>query len=259
MSPLSVLHCLLAVLCLSVQLEAQANNIIIVPDEPIILTLTGDGPSTFVYESPGSEFVRITARTLHELAADEQPYVRDTILIILDPAGERIAYNDDHQTARADLLPSDSVIDNLHLQDPGKYQILVNTYGGISATEVAVRLEIIDPFLVEIVEDENQTTIRGRLLIDSTYIYEFEANDTMTITARDLSHTLDPILRVYDVQDNLIAWNDDHNSDALILNVLDAQIADFQIVKSGRHRLELTDFLGQHGDFEITIMPTTNS
>ena len=261
MSPLIILRWCLLVSFLNgfVQIQAQENSAILVPDNPITFTLTGDGPTTFIYESPGHEFVRITARTLHELAEDEQPYVRDTIIAVWNATDEQIAYNDDHLTTRPGLLPSDSVIDNLRLQVPGKYQILVNTYGGISATEVEVLLEIVDPFETEIVEGDNQTTITGRLYEGSTYVYEFDAEDPITITARDVSHTLDPVLRLYDEQGSLIAWNDDHHSDDLTLNVLDAQIADFQIAVSGRYRLELTDFLGRSGDFFIVIPHATDS
>lgn len=218
--------------------------------------LSGEGFTIYSLAAEGGEVITITVRSLHELAADEPDYVLDTVVDVLNPIGKRIAYNDDHRTDRADLLPSDSVISKLLLDKPGEYRIRVNTYGGISATEVEITVSAADLYDAVIRgEADGGMTITAALPRIGVYRYEFEAStgNVFTITARDLTQTLDPIVHLLDEDGNTVAMNDDHGTDDLSLDVLDARIASFTVPADGMYTVTVSDFLGRTGRFELRI------
>lgn len=239
-------------------------------DEPLPITLgetqtfilSGQGATYFAYESPGDEVITLIARGLGcdaenscgvDIDVDES-VMQDTVLEVLNPKGRRLAYNDDHHTDRPELLDSDSVIDTLLLPEPGLYLIRVNTYGGIFDSEVELTLEQADLFDTETSVEAGITTITGVLPAHQRYTYNFEASegDSVTITARDVAHQIDPRLLLLDVDDQIIAENDDHNSDDLTLDVFDARIT-IEIPEDGDYTLILVEFMGRAGQFEITI------
>jgi hypothetical protein len=60
-------------------------------------------------------------------------------------------------------------------------------------------------------------------------------------------------LRLFDSDDELIAMNDDHGSQDLTLDVLDSRLLDVEIPADGDYIIQLTDFLGREGTFEIRV------
>lgn len=246
--------CVLAAVLLAGTLDAQ-EVIPITIGETDTATLSGDGFTIYTLTAEGGEVITITVRSLHELGADEPEYVRDTVVDVLNPRGKRITYNNDHRTDHADLLPSDSVIARLLLDEPGDYQIRVNTYGGISTTEFEITVSAADLYDAIIRVDDGSTTITAALPRYGIYRYDFEASagDILTLTARDLTHTLDPIIRLLDSEGNTIAMNDDHGTDDLGLDVLDSRISAFVIPADGVYSVTVSDFLGRVGRFELRI------
>ena len=81
---------------------------------------------------------------------------------------------------------------------------------------------------------------------------ELDEAGTLTASARDTSGTLDPVLRLFDADMNLLALNDDHGSGDLTLNVLDAKLAEIG-AGVGQYQLQVSDFSGAAGTVELTI------
>jgi len=222
--------------------------------ESVTFTLNGETPTVFTYAAQAGDVITITVHSLHELAEDEIEAVRDTVVYVTAPSGKRIAYNDNHHTERDDLLETDSVIEKLLLPVSGSYEIHVNTYGGIFVSEVELTVEAADLFEAEIDEENDQIRIEAVLPSVWAYSYTFDAqaDETIRITARDLSHTLDPLVRVLDPDGELLTINDDHNSRDLTLDVLDSRL-DFTAPTDGEYTVQVIDFLGREGRFELIL------
>ncbi len=233
---------------------AQADALLTL-DETRVVTFDAEAPARLTYEASGGEVVSITARTLEP--ATETPVERDLVLDVLAPDGESIAYNDDHQTDRTDLIPTDAAIDKLVLAQPGTYTLRVDTYGGIFAGEAEVTFSAADLYGATIERDtDSGTNIEALLPTGNPYAYTFEAasGDTLTFTARDTSNTLDPRLRLVDATTgDLLAANDDHNTADPALDLLDARITSFVVPATGRYTVIVSDFLGKAGRFALTV------
>jgi hypothetical protein len=242
---------------LAVDAQTQPDNDPLVLGEARQITLSGEGPTLLVYTATAGEVVTMTARSLDKQAEDDpNDYRRDTVIDVLNPEGRRIAYNNDHQTEDPDLLEHDSVISKLVLREEGDYVIRVNTYGGVFDSDVEVLIKRDDLFDLDVQDEEDGALIlTGSLPRWSVFRYTIPAvaGETLTITARDTSRTLDPILRLFDSDDELIAMNDDHGSQDLTLDVLDSRLLDVEIPADGDYTIQLTDFLGGEGKFEIRV------
>jgi hypothetical protein len=216
------------------------------------VTLSGEGAAEIPYEVDEPTVVTIIVRNLES----ENPI--DTTLQVLDPAGKPLAFNDDHHTTREDLSPTDSVLENLPLTAVGTYTLRLNSFNGVSKGEVELRIEAGDIYEARIEENGDTTIISAKLPAYGRYAYTFssEAGDTLTMTARDTSGTLDPVLRLRDSAGEVVAFNDDHTTFDLSLDTLDAQIVEFIVAETGDYTLEVTDFAGRAGTFELTLLHT---
>ena len=108
--------------------------------------------------------------------------------------------------------------------------------------------------LSEIITD-NLTIMSGNVpkLGSLDYILEVDADTTLSILARDTSGTLDPVLHVYDSDDTLIGFNDDHQSNDLSLDVLDAGVIDLAFYEDTILTIRVSDYLGRKGSIELII------
>ena len=232
-------------------LSAQDDIPLLSPDSAQIVTLTGEiAPTLLRFAGERGQTVIITARDVSDGDAV------DVVLEVLMPDGHRLRFNDDHMGGDAALAQTDSRI-KARLPQTGDYEVRVNSYGGIFEGEVEVLLRIVDLFAVEIIRDEDAITV-FTLTLPRHIAYQREvmldAGDVVTITARDVSGTLDPLLRLLDADGEIIAHNDDHDTAATALDVFDAQITTFTVDTSGTVVLEVLDFLGRSGQIELTIM-----
>jgi len=242
-------------LLIAINLTITAQNddpITILPDDPTIITLAGEiTPTTVTFDAQSGDVITLTARNL----SDPDPV--DLVLEILRPNGQRLAFNDDHfLTEDTQLAPADSAIQNLILPDDGTYTVFVNSYGGIFATEAEITLQFVDLFAVETLEaSDTVTQLRAKLPRYQTFstTLTVTANQTMTITARDISGTLDPRVIIRDENGTVIAENDDHNSSAVDLNVFDSRLI-LQTETDTNWVINIVDFLGRSGDFSLEIM-----
>lgn len=210
-------------------------------DMPIRFELDGISPQFFYYAGTRGEIVTITMTSLSNV----DDALNNPILEIWDVTGKRIAYNDDrsHDDRNAQLA-------HIRLLYDGDYTIRADTYGGIYAGEFEITIRRSDPF--------RQIEIPNGLDFDLppysifTDTLRLQAGDILTISAQDLSDTLDPLLWITAPDGRRIAQNDDHTSSDLALGVLDAQIADLNIITTGDYTIHVRDFLGRNGRVRLT-------
>lgn len=205
--------------------------------------LTGEQPADTLYEVRQTQTVSVHARSL------EPEGTLDTVVYVLAADGTALAFNDDAGGT------SDSHIAHVTLP-PGVYTVRVNSFNGVSAGQVALSIEPVDIFEAQVETQDGQTRISAALPRFAVYRYRFDgrANARVSITVRDTSGTLDPVLALKQADGRLLARNDDHNSASLLLNVLDSQISDFALPHTGEYILEVVDFLGAAGTFELLLL-----
>ncbi|MDX1991413.1 MAG: hypothetical protein SF029_03435 [bacterium] len=236
---------------------AQESSEVLLPGQVRLLDLQANQPIFLTFEGQAGQVVNLTFRSL------EAEGEIDTVLEIRDRSGDgdrngdrRLAYNDNHRTGRDDLYASDSAITGVRLPAHGRYTVRLDSYGSIGVGRVEVLLEVVDLFETMVQEGENgDLMVSGVLPRWQVFRYTVEAEDgaLLTITARDRSGTLDPYLRLFDANGRLIASNDDHGTGSVTLDVLDAQIQNFEVAVSDEYSLALSDLLGRAGRFEVAI------
>ncbi len=226
------------------------GQISVTPDVPTIITLNGDArPVDVVYQAEDGEQITIVAHSL----ADEPIDV--TLEILQDH--QRLAFNDDHQTEREGLSTQDSVIENLVFSAAGDYIIRVNSFNGAQSGDIEVVIESIPTSVpCEMPIQSGELTRNGQF----SCTLSVDSESAITISARDTSSTLDPVLTLLEVLDEQLtraAYNDDHTTSDFSLNTLDAQISDFVLSAGIVYEVQVNDFSGAAGTFELTfeIMP----
>lgn len=222
-------------------------QILAVSDTPLIVTLNGDArPADVVYHADEGEQITIIARSL----ADEPIDV--TLEILQD--NQRVAFNDDHHSSRASLGAQDAVIANLVFTAADDYTIRVNSFNGAQRGDVEIFVESI-PLAApcELPLQIGELGRNGRF----SCLLSVNSDSSFTITVRDISGTLDPVVMVLDARSARAAYNDDHGTTNLSLNTLDAQISNLVLSRDETYTVQVTDFSGAAGKFELTfaVMP----
>jgi hypothetical protein len=215
-------------------------------DEASIVVLSPDAPVQLLYIADETQTITLAAQAISENT--------DAVLWIVDSDNHLLAYNDNFGD---DPNPR---IENLHLS-AGLYTVYVDSFNGVSEGSVELLITSENRFHEQLNSNENTLTISVTLPRNSVYHYTFElsAENIITITAKDTSSTLDPYLRLLDSAGNELASNDDHLNFDILLDVFDAQIANWPVPEDGLYTLELHDFLGREGTFEIIIEPITTN
>lgn len=222
-----------------------AQDITLQLDEPITVTI-GEDPAWLTYAGTAGEVITITTLTA---ITDTAP---DTTLEILYPDGERLDYNDDTILPDGNLK-GDALLQGVALPIDGDYRIRVDSFNGVSEGDVEVLLTHPDTAL-DVLSTEDLTIVRGAIaeLDTLTYAIDVSADTRLTVTARDVSGTLDPILRIY-ADETLLSFNDDHTSGDLSLDVLDAQVSDLAVDADVSLDIVVSDYLGRSGTIELII------
>ncbi len=215
--------------------------------DTVMTVEVGESPVWLTYAGTAGEQIHITTMTA---ITDTAP---DTIIEILYPNGQRLDYADDP------LLPDGSFeqnasFDSLELPVDGVYTIRIDSFNGVSTGLVDVLLTSINDNL-DVLATQDLTIIRGDIPAfgQLTYDLELSAGQTVSITARDVSNTLDPLLYISNEDGTFLAFNDDHQSPNLTLNALDAHIAELIIDDDMTVRLNVQDYLGRSGTIELMI------
>ncbi len=224
----------------SVIFAQNVDDLSINLDESLDISISAELPRQVLFTLDDTQYIRLTASSIDETI--------DPVLWIMDANDRLVAYNDNTDQS------TEAQFDELLLQ-AGDYTIFLDSFNGVSEGTVALMLERIDPNQITITENEQSIVITGHLLEDTHYVHLFEvfAGQILSITAQDQSGNLDPYLLISDDNQQELASNDDHASHNFELNTFDAQIRSYQVLEDGIIHIEIRDFLGRAGAFEIHI------
>ncbi len=224
------------------------QEMILQPDEPMTVTI-GVDPAWLTYSGTTGEIITITTLTA---VTDTAP---DTTLEILYPDGQRLDYNDDTILPDGNLK-GDAMLREIELPIDGDYLIRVDSFNGVSEGDVDVLLTYADTAL-DVLSTDDLTIVSGDIASQDSLIYTIDvpAESNLSVTARDVSGTLDPIVRLF-AEDTLLIFNDDHTSGDLSLDVLDAQVSNFSIDSDTAVEIVVSDYLGRAGSVELIITIT---
>ena len=226
---------LLLLLCLTINVSAQGERLRL--DQMQEVAITAEAAGVRPYQGLRGETIRVTAE-----AVDAGANTPDLVLwIVLN--GRLLAYNDNQGES-----PNPSF--SLYLPEDGRYLIYVDSFNGVSTGSAQVLVQRIDPFNKQVFREGTD-----RIVIDlppsQVFRHEFGASSNFTITVRALSENVDPYIRFTTKRGEVIAVNDDHNTDDDTLGLLDSQLS--ASVRAAVYVLEVRDFLGNGGQVEITI------
>ena len=212
-------------------------------------TLDGQSPAFFYYDGTADETITIILRSVSNV--DDQ--LNNPILEIWDINGKRIAYNDNNPD---DENPRNAQLAHIYLPESGNYIIRADTYGGIYAGDFELTIELSDPF--GRAENGDELFFRLPRYTIFTHTINLDAGDVFTISAQDLSGTLDPFLWITAPNGTILAQNDDHGSADFMLGTLDSRITELIIPQTGVYTLHVRDFLGRMGDMRLVAIRLKN-
>jgi hypothetical protein len=171
----------------------------------------------------------------------------DVALHLIAPDGSEEAYNDDQ--LGLDLFGAlDSQIAGHTLEASGTYTVIVERVAGRGMYSLGI-----NPAETVTLNLDGVTRLEG-LVADAipTKYWQFDgqAGQTLTVTMRRVSGSLDPFLKLNDLNGDLLAWNDDAADPEL---GQDAQIVLVELRETGTYTLEATRYDGA-GRYSLVIV-----
>jgi hypothetical protein len=223
-------------------------------------TVTGEVPagSTFTYTFNGRANQVTTITAIAGATGDLDPKVT-----LIGPTGQTLAENDDHTDSDPSLGSLDSRISGFVLPADGDYSVVVS---GFANTSGAFTLSIeravaggepivtpVGPVSTPSLNSE-EVTVNGQIRAGETYIHQLAANagDVYTIVVRGQGD-FDSRLIISNPDGLVVAENDDHNSDDRTLDTFDSKIENLILQESGTYTVEVTDYSGSAGSFDLVI------
>lgn len=102
----------------------------------------------------------------------------------------------------------------------------------------------------------NSETVIGDIGVFLTleHSIDVEAGEVLTILARGISTNLNPALTLRDPDQNVIAQNDDHETESSSLDAYDAIIANLTAPEDGAYTIQVTNRFWSRGAVEIIII-----
>lgn len=195
----------------------------------------------WTYTSDGEE--RIALTVIGEFNSDLELALR-----LIDPNGGEVAYalgDPENSLPR----PTDTQLLDTLLTLDGQYLILVERISG----EGTYTLSLTSTLTIDLGEGQNE--VRGELsaaVPSQRWAFTGQAGQVITLTQLAESGTLDPLLRLFDDQGELLDENDDAFDVAL---GRDSQIAGFSLPRDGQYIIETTRFDGE-GRYRLIIVIT---
>ena len=207
--------------------------------------LNEDTPQqTWLYTAAAGDQISITA--LDNSGAGEL----DVALRLLDPDGNEVAANDDHDSP--DIVNfSDAHIAGQTLEADGDYILRVERMAGEGSYTLGLTLTHAIVF-----NTEGVGTVFGQLgfaFPAERWTFDGRAGQTLTMTLEPTSGDLDPILRIFGPDSMLIDENDDAPDLALGPT---SQLVNVSLPADGNYTLEAARFEGA-GRYALTVVTTS--
>lgn len=234
---------------------------------PVDVILTGEtdtvsgvvpAGSSFTYNFNGRPNQVTTITVIAGTPGDLDPKVA-----LIGPDGAVLAENDDHTDADPELSNLDSRISDFVLPTEGRYSVVVSGFANTSGPfDLTIRRaveggeSIVTPVApVETpVAGSDEQVIDGEVRSGETFTYDLQANagDVYTIVVRG-DGDFDSRIIVSDPEGFVVAENDDHGSGDPTLDTFDSKIDSLIVQESGTYTIEVTDYSGDRGTFELGI------
>ncbi len=212
-------------------------------DEIIEGTVAQGDVFTSEFSAETGETVTITVRGVNGF---------DPRVSLTDSKGRTLVENDDHGSDDGSLGRFDSRIDGFTFVAGGTFTITISGYDNTGGD---FTLEITRGGAVPIDTEQVLETFQATVNNGEAYAYDLNAEegDVYTISARSLDGALDPIIAIYDQDDNLAAYNDDHGDPSANLARFDSRVTRWIVPASGRFFVEVSGYQGGGGEFELTL------
>ena len=234
---------------------------------PVDVVLTGETDSLSAVVEAGSSYTynfngrpnQVTTITVMAGATGDL----DPKVTLLGPDGLVLAENDDHADSDPNLGSLDSRISGFILPAEGTYSVVVSGFANTSgAFELTIERAVdggesivtpVGPVSTPSM-DGQEATISGQVRAGETFTHEvaMTAGDVYTITVRGQGD-FDSRLIVSDPEGFVAAENDDHASDDRSLDTFDSQVENLIIQDTGTYTLEVADYGGDAGSFDLVI------
>jgi len=234
---------------------------------PVDVRLTGETDSLSAEVEPGSNFTynfngrpnQVTTITVMAGATGDL----DPKVTLLGPDGQVLAENDDHADSDPSLGSLDSRISGFILPAEGAYSVVISGFANTSgAFELTIERAVeggesivtpVGPVSTPSM-DGQEVTLSGQVRAGDTFTYELAANagNVYTISVRG-QDDFDSRLIISDPEGFVVAENDDHSSEDRTLDTFDSQVESLIIQENGTYTVEVTDYSGDAGSFELAI------
>lgn len=211
-------------------------------NSPVQGRLDGSTPQqVWIFTAQGGETLTFSAVDLSRVGAI------DLSMRLIAPDGTEVAANDNHELGGL-FSPLDAQLANITLDTAGTYTVLVQAIGGAGVYGLGV--SALQPFTLDA---DGTAQLEGALtdpLPTERWTFEAQAGQVVTITQRAGRGSLDTLLRLRDVQGEIIAENDDAADPAL---GRDAQIVNVPLPADGLYTIEASRFDGE-GSYTLTVV-----
>lgn len=178
----------------------------------------------------------------------------DPRIRLVDSKGRVLAENDDHGTADQTLGRLDARIEAFSIVTSSVYTVEVSGFdnrGGDFTLEItrgtgSTPIEPRENALEVLQETINEGDV-------FTYALDARAGVVYTVSVQSLDDSFDPIVSIYDANDNLSAYNDDHGDPSADLARFDSRVTRWIVPFDGRYSVEVSGYQGGGGSFELRV------
>ncbi len=192
------------------------------------------------------------AGDVYTLTAESTDGDLDTVIDVLDEAGNVVVSSDNHGSSDPTLASTDARVDNWIVPLAGAYSVRVSGARLTTGTATLIVDKLATGAPLGLGQDQVFT---GQVQPNNLFTQTFtaQAGDYVTITVRTLSAGLDPEVTLLDASGTVQAENDDHSMADPALSDVDARISHFHVLVSGQYTAQVAGYNNTGGSFALTI------
>ncbi len=234
--------------------DEPVQGLAVTAGETNTVVFTGE-PITLTYQGTAGETIDITASS--------EDGSLDPTLTLLNPDGDEIGFNDDHNSD-LDLNRLDSALIGVELESDGVYSLVISTFAGSGEGAILVTVESGSQGDEGGKDGDSGSTqqgdgepivVTGEVPDDDHFEYTFDGveGEIVTITVRATDNSLDPVTTLIGPDGDEVDSNDDHDDDDPDLERFDSRISEVELPETGEYTVSVRGFGGSGGELELTI------